>query len=148
MWLPLIVGRTSATVFYMNKLRLLVPAFLLVGCSSLPDVSNWQAELLPVQGERPVVPAYEVEFLPVVPRVPGTIIVGRFQLLNNAVLPYENEEYVQAIKQLAAQMGGNTVVYVGPGQKTVTVAFVPLEEVNYHGGDEALLEAGVLTEDF
>lgn len=132
----------------MKSLRLLVPAFLLVGCSSLPDVSNWRAEPLPVQGERPVVPAYEVEFLPVVPTVPGTLIVGRFHLLNNAVLPYENEEYVQAVKQLAAQMGGNTVVYAGPGQQIATVAYVPLEDVNYHGGDEALLEAGVLTEDF
>ncbi len=101
-----------------------------------------------MSGVRPVVPTYEVEFLPVVPTIPGTLIVGRFRILNNAVLPYDNEDYVQAVKQLAAQMGGNTIVYAGSGQKEAVVAYVPLETVNYHGGDEALFESGVLSEDF
>ncbi len=132
----------------VNLLKVLFPIFVLVGCSTLPDVSNWQAEPLPIVGERPVVPVYEVEFLPIVPAVPGTIIVGKFRILNNATLPYENERYVQAVKQLAAQMGGNTIVYTASGEREALVAYVPLEEVNYHGGDEVLLESGVLTEDF
>ncbi|MBR2126823.1 MAG: hypothetical protein IJ943_08830 [Akkermansia sp.] len=132
----------------MKLIRIALPLTLLVGCSTLPDVSDWQAEPLPVSGVRPVVPTYEVEFLPVVPTIPGTLIVGRFRILNNAVLPYDNEDYVQAVKQLAAQMGGNTIVYAGSGQKEAVVAYVPLETVNYHGGDEALFESGVLSEDF
>ncbi len=132
----------------MNKIKIAITLLLLVGCSTLPDVSDWQAEPLPLTGARPIVPVYEVEFLPVVPTVPGTMIVGRFHILNNAELPYDNEGYVQAVKELAAQMGGNTIVYAGSGQREAVVAYVPLEEVNYHGGDEALLEAGVLSEDF
>lgn len=126
---------------------MILPAFLLVACSSVPDVSDWQAEPLPLVGERPSVPEYEVEFLPVVPTVPGTLIVGRFHILNNAGLPYENESYVLAVKKMAAQMGGNTIVYTGSGEKEAVVAYVPLETVNYHGGDEALIEAGVLSEE-
>ncbi len=131
----------------LKLLKVLYPVFALVGCSALPDVSNWRAEPLPLVGERPVVPVYEVEFLPIVPSVPGTIIVGKFRILNNEILPYENERYVQAVKQLAAQMGGNTIVYTGSGEHEALVAYVPLESVNYHGGDEVLLEAGVLSEE-
>ena len=109
---------------------------------------DWQPVPKVLAGARPQVPAYEVEFLPMLPTIPGTIVVGSFRIHHNAVLRYDDEEYMNAIRQMAARMGGNTVVYPQDGIKEATVAFVPLEEVNYHGGDEALLEAGVLTEDF
>ncbi len=120
---------------------------LLSACSNVPDVSGWQAELLPIAGERAEVPVYEVEFLPVVPTVPGTVIVGRFILRPQTTLRYDDEAYVMAVKQMAAEMGGNTIIYTGGDSREVLVAYVPLEEVNIHGGDEFLLEAGVLAEE-
>lgn len=108
---------------------------------------DWQPVPRALAGARPSVPVYEVEFLPVVPTIPGTLIVGSFRILNNAVLRYDDEAYLDAIKQKAARMGGNTIVYPREGVTEAIVAYVPLEEVNYHGGDEALLEAGVLSED-
>lgn len=90
---------------------------------------------------------YEVEFLPVVPTVPGTVIVGRFILRPQTTLRYDDEAYVMAVKQMAAEMGGNTIIYTGGDSREVLVAYVPLEEVNIHGGDEFLLEAGVLAEE-
>lgn len=99
-------------------------------------------------GERVHVPVYEVEFLPIVPSVPGTVIVGKFRILNNATLPYENEAYVQAVKEKAANMGGNTIVYPRSGVTEAVVAYVPLETVNYHGGDEALIDAGIISMEY
>ena len=132
----------------MRKLLLPMCAALLPACSSMHMARDWQPVPRELTVARPVVPAYEVEFLPVVPTIPGTMIVGSFRILNNAVLRYDNEEYLDAIKQKAARMGGNTIVYPQDGVTEAVVAYVPLEEVNYHGGDEALLESGVLTEDF
>lgn len=131
-----------------RKLLYTLSACCLLACTSLPGARNWQPVPRPLTVERPVVPAYEVEFLPMVPSIPGTMIVGSFRILNNAVLNYEDEDVLYAIKQMAARMGGNTIVYAGAGTAEAVVAYVPLEEVNYHGGDEALLEAGVLSEDF
>lgn len=122
-------------------------ACLLLACSPMHGARDWQPVPRELSSARPVVPAYEVEFLPVLPSIPGTIVVGSFRILNNAVLRYDDEEYLDAIRRMAAGMGGNTVVYPQDGIQEATVAYVPLEEVNYHGGDEALLEAGVLTED-
>ncbi len=131
-------------------LRLLAPlaACLLFSCTSAPGVRNWQPVPCALTVARPIVPVYEVEFLPILPRIPGTIVVGSFRILNNATLMYENEEFMQSIKRMAARMGGNTIVYPGEGVKEAVVAYVPLEEVNYHGGDEALIDAGVLSEDW
>ena len=132
----------------MRKLLLPMCAAFLPACSSVHLAQDWQAVPRELTVARPVVPVYEVEFLPLVPSIPGTMIVGSFRILNNAVLRYDNEEYLDAIKQKAARMGGNTIVYPQDGVTEAVVAYVPLEEVNYHGGDEALLESGVLTEDF
>ena len=110
-------------------------------------MSGWRAELLPIAGERVEVPVYEVEFLPVMPTVPGTMIVGKFILRPPTSLPYDDESYVMAVKQMAAEMGGNTIIYTGNGSREVLVAYVPLEEVNLHGGDEFLLDDEVLAEE-
>lgn len=123
----------------------LIGMLLLTGCASVPEMRNWKAEPCSVAGVRPSVPVYEVEFLPVVPTIPGTFIVGRLRILNNASLNYDDEKYVQAVKELAAEMGGNTIVYPHSGVTEAVVAYVPLEEVNYHGGDEFLIDAGVLS---
>lgn len=132
----------------MKNFLLLLPAVLLSACATGPNVNDWKAEPAPVAGERVHVPVYEVEFLPVVPSVPGTVIVGRFRILNNATLPYENEAYVQAVKEKAANMGGNTIVYPRSGVTEAVVAYVPLETVNYHGGDEALIDAGIISMEY
>lgn len=131
----------------MRKLLLPICTALLAACSSMHGARDWQPVPRALAGARPSVPVYEVEFLPVVPTIPGTLIVGSFRILNNAVLRYDDEAYLDAIKQKAARMGGNTIVYPREGVTEAIVAYVPLEEVNYHGGDEALLEAGVLSED-
>lgn len=128
------------------KLQLLLLIVMqMVACTGIPEMRHWKAEPCAVAGERPNVPVYEVEFLPVVPTVPGTFIVGKLLISDNAALNYENEEYVQAVKELAADMGGNTIVYPHTGVTEAVVAYVPLEEVNYHGGDEFLIDAGVLS---
>lgn len=132
----------------MKKLLLPMCASLLLACTSMHGARDWQPVPRQLAVPRPVVPAYEVEFLPLVPSIPGTFIVGSFRILNNAGLRYEDEDYMDAIRCMAAGMGGNTVIYPREGATEALVAYVPLEEVNYHGGDEALLEAGVLTEDF
>ena len=131
----------------MKALYLTMSLCLLAACTSVPGVSDWKPEPIPVAGPRQDVPAYEVEVLPEVPTVPGTVMVGSFRILNRAGLQYDNEEFMQAIKEMAADMGGNTIIYSGEGATTARVAYVPLEEVNYHGGDEALIEAGVLSEE-
>lgn len=130
------------------KLSLLsVCTLLVVACTSVPGLDKWQPQPVATAGERKVVPAYEVEVLPMMPTVPGTVIVGKFLIHDNASLDMGNEEFMNAIKKRAAAMGGNTIIYAGEGETEAQVAYVPLETVNYHGGDEALIEAGILSEE-
>lgn len=99
---------------------------------------DWQPEPRPVLGQLPSVPEYEVEFLPMLPADPRAIVVGKFHIRKGARLRLEDEELTLAIKRKAAAMGGNTIVYPYFGIEEATVAYVPLEPVNLHGGDEEL----------
>lgn len=101
------------------------------------EARNWVMELRPVAGVRPMVPEYEVEFLPMLPADPRAFIVGKFHIRNGAALNLSNEAMVQAIKRRAAGMGGNTIIYPDTAVKEAMVAYVPPDPVNMHGGDEA-----------
>ncbi len=122
----------------MKKLLKLSPLVVLGACShsdDFPQMSHWKGEPIMLDCARPKVEVYEVEFLPVLPDTPDTIIVGRFYVPEGATLEYDNEAVVLSIKQRAAAMGGNTIVYPHHGIKEITVAYVPIEQ-NLHGGDE------------
>lgn len=112
---------------------------LLVSCTHTGEPAAarcWEMELRPVAGERPLVPDYEVEFLPMLPDNPGAFIVGKFHIRRGGALDLGNEAMVQAIKRKAAAMGGNTIVYPDTGVAEAMVAYVPPDAVNLHGGDE------------
>lgn len=112
---------------------------LLVSCAHTGEPAAarcWETELRPVEGERPFVPEYEVEFLPMLPDDPRAFIVGKFHIRHGAALNLGDEAMVQAIKRKAAAMGGNTIVYPDTGVTEAMVAYVPPETVNVHGGDE------------
>lgn len=112
---------------------------LLVSCTPAGEpwaARCWESELRPVEGERPSVPEYEVEFLPMLPDDPRAIIVGKFHIRQGGALNLGNEEMVQAIKRKAANMGGNTIIYPDTGATEAMVAYVPPDPVNLHGGDE------------
>lgn len=94
----------------------------------------------PIMGDRPVVPDYEVEFLPMLPADPRAFTVGKFYIHGNAALDFGDEEMVKEIKQRAASMGGNTVIYPDTGVTEAMVAYVPQESVNLHGGDDEQLD--------
>ena len=122
----------------MKKLLMILPALTLLSCSQNGEpsiVKKWEVVPDPIMGERPHVEVYEVEFLPMLPDNPHAIIVGRFFVHDNAVLQFDNEAMMQAIKRRAAAMGGNTIVYPHTGITEVTVAYVPIEQ-SLHGGDE------------
>lgn len=122
----------------MKNLFKITPLLLLTACNHPVDTQAsglWGEELLPLTSVRPRVEVYEVEFLPVLPNTPDTLVVGRFHVPDGAELQYDNEAMVQTIKQRAAAMGGNTIVYPHTGIKVVTVAYVPIEP-SLHGGDE------------
>ena len=122
----------------MKKLLKLSPLVVLGACShtdDLPQISHWKGEPIMLDCARPRVEEYEVEFLPMLPNNPDTLIVGRFYVPEGAKLEYDNEAVVRSIKLRAAAMGGNTIVYPHHGVKEITVAYVPIEQ-NLHGGDE------------
>ena len=122
----------------MKKLLMILPALALLSCSQNGEpsiVKKWEVVPDPIMGERPHVEVYEVEFLPMLPDNPHAIIVGRFFVHDNAVLQFDNEAMMRAIKRRAAAMGGNTIVYPHTGITEVTVAYVPIEQ-SLHGGDE------------
>lgn len=127
----------------MKALLLLAPVALLVSCAATVGekaARDWQAEPRPILGELPSVPEYEVEFLPMLPADPRAVVVGKFRIRRGASLRLEDEELTQAIKRKAAAMGGNTIVYPYYGVEEATVAYVPPEPENLHGGDEPLEE--------
>jgi hypothetical protein len=95
----------------------------------------WEVVPVPIECSRPQVEPYEVEFLPLLPENPQMIVVGKFVLHKGARLEYGDEEMMQSIKQSAAAIGGNTIVYPDNGQREVDVAYVPAEQ-SLHGGDE------------
>ena len=122
----------------MKKLLMILPALALLSCSQNGEpsiVKKWEVVPDPIMGERPHVEVYQVEFLPMLPDNPHANIVGRFFVHDNAVLQFDNEAMMQAIKRRAAAMGGNTIVYPHTGITEVTVAYVPIEQ-SLHGGDE------------
>lgn len=100
-----------------------------------PMVSDWETVPTLADGEKPHVEVYEVEFLPALPQTPGTVVVGYFRIRNGAELQYDNEAVVSLIKQRAALMGGNTIVYPHNKVTKAVVAYVPTEP-SLHGGDE------------
>ncbi|MBR7109978.1 MAG: hypothetical protein IKC90_08045 [Akkermansia sp.] len=115
---------------------LAVAAALFVSCGQHgPLVSDWETVSTLPDGEKPHVEVYEVEFLPTLPQTPGTVVVGYFRIRNGAELQYDNEAVVSLIKQRAALMGGNTIVYPHNKITKAVVAYVPTEP-NLHGGDE------------
>lgn len=110
----------------------------MTGCSQHegPSISHyWKIEPIPLTVQRPHVEVYEVEFLPILPETPGTLVVGHFRLYPGAQLDYANEEMMLAIKKKAADIGGNTIVYSFQQKDDMVVAYVPTEQ-NLHGGDE------------
>lgn len=122
----------------MKKMLSILPLMVLMGCSQNGEpaaVRHWEVLPDPIVGERPHVEVYEVEFLPMLPDNPLAVVVGRFIVHNDAVLEYDNEAMLTAIKRRAAAMGGNTIVYPHTGITEVTVAYVPIEQ-SMHGGDE------------
>lgn len=123
----------------MKSVLTLVFLCLLTSCATSGGsraARDWHAEPRPVLGQRPSVPEYEVEFLPMLPADPRAVIVGKFHIRKGALLRPEDEELTLAIKRKAAAMGGNTIVYPYFGIEEATVAYVPPEPVNLHGGDE------------
>lgn len=98
-------------------------------------VSDWETVPTLMDGDKPHVEVYEVEFLPALPQTPGTVVVGYFRIRNGAELQYDNEAVVSLIKQRAAHMGGNTIVYPHNKITKAVVAYVPTE-ISVHGGDE------------
>lgn len=122
----------------MKKLFFIMSLSALLGCSQNGEpsiVRHWEVVPDPLVGERPHVEVYEVEFLPMLPDNPNAVVVGRFFVHNDAVLQYDNEPMLNAIKRRAAAMGGNTIIYPHTGITEVTVAYVPIEQ-SVHGGDE------------
>lgn len=122
----------------MKKLFFIMSLSALLGCSQNGEpsiVRHWEVVPDPLVGERPHVEVYEVEFLPMLPDNPNAVVVGRFFVHNDAVLQYDNEAMLNAIKRRAAAMGGNTIIYPHTGITEVTVAYVPIEQ-SVHGGDE------------
>ena len=122
----------------MKKLFFIMSLSALLGCSQNGEpriVRHWEVVPDPLVGERPHVEVYEVEFLPMLPDNPNAVVVGRFFVHNDAVLQYDNEPMLNAIKRRAAAMGGNTIIYPHTGITEVTVAYVPIEH-SVHGGDE------------
>lgn len=118
-------------------------AGLLASCAATGGgraARDWQPEARPVLGELPSVPEYEVEFLPMLPPDPRAVVVGKFRIRKGASLRLEDEELTLAIKRKAAAMGGNTIVYPYFGVEEATVAYVPPEPENLHGGDEPMEE--------
>lgn len=122
----------------MKKLLFIMSLSSLLSCSQNGEpsiVRHWEVVPDPLVGERPHVEVYEVEFLPMLPDNPNAVVVGRFFVHNDAVLQYDNEPMLNAIKRRAAAMGGNTIIYPHTGITEVTVAYVPIEQ-SVHGGDE------------
>lgn len=122
----------------MKKLLFIMSLSSLLSCSQNGEpsiVRHWEVVPDPLVGERPHVEVYEVEFLPMLPDNPNAVVVGRFFVHNDAVLQYDNEPMLNAIKRRAAAMGGNTIIYPHTGITEVPVAYVPIEQ-SVHGGDE------------
>lgn len=122
----------------MKRLFFIISLSALLSCSQNGEpsiVRHWEVVPDPLVGERPHVEVYEVEFLPMLPDNPNAVVVGRFFVHNDAVLQYDNEAMLNAIKRRAAAMGGNTIIYPHTGITEVTVAYVPIEQ-SVHGGDE------------
>lgn len=123
----------------MKKYVLLLALPMLTACLSQsgPDgIEDWRVEARSPEAPAQSVLEYDVEFLPMLPTIPGTVIVGKLYIDNEAKLDYMNEELMLAIKRMAASIGGNTVIYAYPGVDEAPVAYVPQEEQNLHGGDE------------
>lgn len=124
---------------------LLAVLSLAVSCSQTGEPQEaryWEVEVRPVVGARPVVPEYEVEFLPMLPADPRSFIVGKFHIRHHAALDLGNEAMTSAIKRKAAHIGGNTIVYPHTGVTEAMVAYVPPEPINLHGGDDEAAEEG------
>ncbi|MBR1997682.1 MAG: hypothetical protein IJ993_04650, partial [Akkermansia sp.] len=86
----------------MKKLFFIMSLSALLGCSQNGEpriVRHWEVVPDPLVGERPHVEVYEVEFLPMLPDNPNAVVVGRFFVHNDAVLQYDNEAMLNAIKR-------------------------------------------------
>lgn len=96
----------------------------------------WQsvaAPSIPVYANRAIDPMV-VEALPVQP--PGRHpLVGSLRMENGASFQWDNVAFMDDMKEKAAALGGNTIVYTDDDSKRVRVYYIP-EDCGSHGGDE------------
>lgn len=77
---------------------------------------------------------YDVEVLPYLP--PGRLrSVGVFKLPSNSSFHWDDEQFLDEMKEKAASMGGNTVVSTDDSPNNIRVFYIP-EDRGSHGGDE------------
>ncbi len=75
-----------------------------------------------------------VEALPVQP--PGQHpLVGSLRMENGASFQWDDVAFMDDVKEKAAAMGGNTVVYTDDDPHRARIYYIP-EDRGVHGGDE------------
>lgn len=115
----------------------LLPLVALCACSCAPEAASlWQPVAAPSSPEcsgRAIDPMV-VEALPVQP--PGSHpLVGSLRMENGASFQWDNVAFMDDMKEKAAALGGNTIVYTDDDPRRARVYYIP-EDRGSHGGDE------------